>query len=467
MLNILQIAGTQTEFRSTEVKPLPKLDAKAKQYPRRYSMKPYYYNDIGKICSNPVPSLITSSTNPESPLKYRTLGIKFEENKVIPQPRVKKPFHSSVSPCKINLRSSLNTKEIFVIENGSNITQQLTGFPYTLSRSTLTRKEKEEERENFLEHCRLELGKHKRFKYIFSVLGKVYNFLQEIPYSDKVVIVSPTAEFKGIIDLNSSDLNKSVALQVEDKFSTKTSTIYQNKTYTTQFFPNHTTSNFSKTSRSPKKLSINDLKIRLGQIAVKIDTELPKLFDIGMDKLKKKCSFSESEIHKLYAKYKMLLHLSIAKDPNHNIKTGISKEIFIESYYGTKELNFVLSRIFDCIDQDHGGTISWDEYLTAMEIMFNGSYEQQIDLFFRVYDYDGNGSLSFEEIRNLCKLQLQNSDADNVIEELSTSFATLIFNLTETTYDKEISAEKIKEVLSRHTDKSLIEMFCSFSFMKN
>ena len=163
----------------------------------------------------------------------------------------------------------------------------------------------------------------------------------------------------------------------------------------------------------------------------------------------------------------MLLHLSIAKDPNHNIKTGISKEIFIESYYGTKELNFVLSRIFDCIDQDHGGTISWDEYLAAMEIMFNGSYEQQIDLFFRVYDYDGNGSLSSEEVRNLCKLQLQNSDADNVIEELSTSFATLIFNLTETTYDKEISAEKIKGVLAKHTDKSLIEMFCSFSFMKN
>jgi Ca2+-binding EF-hand superfamily protein len=127
----------------------------------------------------------------------------------------------------------------------------------------------------------------------------------------------------------------------------------------------------------------------------------------------------------------------------------------------------VLGRVFDNIDQDSNGAITWEEYLAAMDVMFNGTYEQQIDLFFTVYDTDGNGNLSFEEIKNLCKLQLQNSDADNVIEELSHSFATLIFDITETPYDKEIPADKIKQVLTRQTDKSLIEMFCSFSFMKN
>ena len=102
-----------------------------------------------------------------------------------------------------------------------------------------------------------------------------------------------------------------------------------------------------------------------------------------------------------------------------------------------------------------------------MDIMFNGTYEQQIDLFFKVYDTDNNGSLSFQEIKNLCKLQLQNSDADKVIDELSQSFAGLIFDITETSYDKEIPSEKIKIVLGKQTDKSLIERFCSFSFMKN
>lgn len=186
-----------------------------------------------------------------------------------------------------------------------------------------------------------------------------------------------------------------------------------------------------------------------------------------MSNLRKKCKFCESDIHKLYAKYKTLLHLSIAKNPAHSIKDGISKEMFVESYSGTPELNFVLARIFDCIDQDCNGAIVWDEYLAAMDVMFNGTYEQKIDLLFTVYDTDGNGNLDFEEIKNVCKLQLQNSDADNVIEELSHSFATLIFNVTETQYDKEIPAVKIKEGLTRQKDKSLIEMFCSFSFMNN
>ena len=484
MLNILQFAGTQTEFRPKDERLLPVLRATNNQENRRrLSMKPYYYNEIGRICSNPLPSMVTSSTNPESPLKYRPLGIKFDEISNSPISKQKKNIRSSLSPTKINLRSSLNTKEIFVIENGQDITEGLVGFQYTMSRNYLTRKEKEIEKVQFLEQCRVKLSKTKKYKYIFSVTGKLYNYLQEIPYSDKVIIVSSCSEFKGIRDTNnlqsldSTQLSKSVAVQVEDRFSTKASTLYK-KTYDkAQLYMNKTVSDFSttssKTSPSPKtphirpRITLNELKLRLGQTAVKIDTELPKLFDLGMEKIKKSCHFTESEIHKMYAKYKMLLHLSIAKNPNHNIRSGISREIFIESYYGSVELNFVLGRIFDCIDQDGGGTISWDEYLHAMDVMCNGTYDQQIDLFFRVYDYDGNGCLSFSEIRNLCKLQLQNSDADNVIEELATSFASLIFDMTETNYEKEIPSHKIKEVLGRQTDKSLIEMFCSFSFMRN
>ena len=139
--------------------------------------------------------------------------------------------------------------------------------------------------------------------------------------------------------------------------------------------------------------------------------------------------------------------------------------MFVESYQGTPELNFVLARVFDSIDQDSNEAIVWEEYLAAMDIMFNGTYEEKIDLLFTVYDTDGNGNLNFDEIKDICKLQLQNSDADNVIEELSHSFATLIFKVTQTQYDKEIPAVKIKEGLTRQTDKSLIEMFCSFSFI--
>ena len=325
----------------------------------------------------------------------------------------------------------------------------------------MSRIEKRENLKHFLIRCRNEFSKPKKFKFISSTSGKLFQYLQDIPFTEKILLVSHTLSSLPSPQTLDSGVRSQFS-QIEEKFSNKTSNF--SSTQATILPPNlHKAEKPAK----PAKYTFNQLKVKLGRAAVKIDTELPKLFDIGMQKLRKKCSFTESEIHKLYAKYKMLLHLSIARNPAHSIWDGISKEIFVDSYRGTNELNFVLGRVFDNIDQDSNGAISWEEYLVAMDVMFNGTYEQQIDLFFTVYDTDGNGNLSFEEIKNLCKLQLQNSDADNVIEELSHSFATLIFEITDTPYEKEIPAEKIKQVLTRQTDKSLIEMFCSFSFMKN
>ncbi|OMJ87074.1 hypothetical protein SteCoe_11319 [Stentor coeruleus] len=101
-----------------------------------------------------------------------------------------------------------------------------------------------------------------------------------------------------------------------------------------------------------------------------------------------------------------------------------------------------------------------------MNVIWHGTFESQLDLFFSVYDLDGNGSLSFKEIQELCKMQLQMDKADQIIDELSYSFATLIFDLTKTDYNGEIPAQKIKDVIKVQEDKSLIEMFCSFNCLK-
>jgi EF hand len=471
MLTITPFGTTQTDVQSLAIERLPKIKHKTMYDPmRRTSMKPYYYNQIGDICSNPLPAMVTYSTSPSSPLKYRPLGIKFNETTEIVSNTPKKPTKTHLYPTQNPLIVSLEIKEVFVMEDGTDIIgNKLIGFNYTISRKNMNKKEKQQEKDFFLEKSRLELNKSKKFKFIFSLKGKLYQFLQDIPYCDKVVVVSSDLKFQGPKISAQNDFyedfkpDKSFAEQIEDKFRIKTLSL-SNKN------PESPYKSVLKTvPRTPrvKKRTLEELKLQMGQTAVKIDTELPKLFDIGMNKIKKKCGFNESDIHRLYGKYKMLVHLSTAKDPNHNIKQGIAKQTFIESYRGSPELSFVLSRLFDGIDKNQSGFIGWDEYLNSMDIMFNGTYEQQIDLFFKVYDTDENGRLSYEEIKNLCRLQLQNSDADNVIEELSQSFASLIFDITETSYENEITADKIKLVLGSQADKSLIEMFCSFSFIKN
>lgn len=452
MLNPLPSTATQTHTSGS----LPRVKLQKSLSPlRRSSVKPYFYSSTGEIRSNLTASLITCTTSPKNPLKYRALGSKVETNSSFLVPMTAKSKIKSINsfvlrPKMVNFESSLIFKEIFVTEDASLSNEgKLSGFFYKIRKTPMTRPQKQENTDQFLKICRENLNKSKKYKFLFTATGKLFQFLQDFPFNEQVLIVSTEMYFSGLQSSNIEDL---IPLKPPNS----------------AFKPVRAGQVPVKSSSKAleAKLSLNQLKVKLGQTAVKIDTKLPKLFDLGMEKLRLKCRFSEAELHKLYAKYKMLVHLSIAKNPSHDIFAGISKETFIESYQGSKELSFVLSRIFDCIDLDRSGNIDWEEYLHAMDIMSNGNYEQQIDLFFQVYDTDGNGVLSFNEIQELCKLQLQNSDADNVIDELAFSFASLIFDITETAYDQEIPAEKIKIALGKQGDKSLVEMFCSFSFLK-
>jgi Ca2+-binding EF-hand superfamily protein len=153
-------------------------------------------------------------------------------------------------------------------------------------------------------------------------------------------------------------------------------------------------------------------------------------------------------------------------EKNHKISSGISKRTFVDYYSKSPELSNILTKIFEKFDTDGGGTVSWEEYLDAMHVIWHGTIEDQLDFFFSVYDDDGNGCLSFKEIQELCRLQLQMDKADGLLDELSYSFASLIFDLTETSYTEDVPSYKIKEIIRKQQDKSLIEMFCSFNCLK-
>lgn len=102
-----------------------------------------------------------------------------------------------------------------------------------------------------------------------------------------------------------------------------------------------------------------------------------------------------------------------------------------------------------------------------MSILTNGNQGEQIDMFFSVYDTDGNGSLSFGEIKDLCRLQLYFAQADGIIDYLAESFASLIFDMAGLKYDQEITAGKLKSVIEATPDKFIVEMFCSFNCLTN
>ena len=54
-------------------------------------------------------------------------------------------------------------------------------------------------------------------------------------------------------------------------------------------------------------------------------------------------------------------------------------------------------------DTNRDGSIDFKEFMIVMHAMNNGSPEEKLDLMFRVFDINNDGSVSYEEIYQIGK----------------------------------------------------------------
>lgn len=79
---------------------------------------------------------------------------------------------------------------------------------------------------------------------------------------------------------------------------------------------------------------IQSLKVRLSETLVKIDKLLPMLEKDNLKHVMEKFGLTESETYGAYARYKILVLISVAQQPEHNMLNGLLKGTFIEGVKG-------------------------------------------------------------------------------------------------------------------------------------
>ena len=76
--------------------------------------------------------------------------------------------------------------------------------------------------------------------------------------------------------------------------------------------------------------------------------------------------------------------------------------------------------------------------------------------------------MSFEEAQMVCKLQIGDAVQAELLDEISKFFALAIYDIAAIDTSEEITAKRLKELFTeKANEKDLIEMFCSFGFLKN
>ncbi|MEE6503518.1 hypothetical protein FKM82_004844 [Ascaphus truei] len=129
---------------------------------------------------------------------------------------------------------------------------------------------------------------------------------------------------------------------------------------------------------------------------------------------------------------------------------GEDKEIDLEEFKTALKVkeSFFAERFFALFDSDGSGFISLDELLKALNLLIHGSETDKLRFLFQVYDVDGSGSIDPDELRTVLKSCLRES-AISLPEEKLDDLTLALFESADKDSSGSITFQELKEELER------------------
>uniref|UniRef100_A0A6I8R677 NADPH oxidase, EF-hand calcium-binding domain 5 n=1 Tax=Xenopus tropicalis TaxID=8364 RepID=A0A6I8R677_XENTR len=129
---------------------------------------------------------------------------------------------------------------------------------------------------------------------------------------------------------------------------------------------------------------------------------------------------------------------------------GDDKEIDLEEFKTALKVkeSFFAERFFALFDSDGSGSISLDELLKALNLLIHGNETDKLRFLFQVYDVDGSGSIDPSELRTVLKSCLRES-AISLPEEKLDDLTLVLFESADKDHSGSITFQELKEELER------------------
>ncbi|XP_030629516.1 NADPH oxidase 5 isoform X2 [Chanos chanos] len=127
---------------------------------------------------------------------------------------------------------------------------------------------------------------------------------------------------------------------------------------------------------------------------------------------------------------------------------GDDKEIDLDEFKTALKVkeSFFAERFFALFDSDGSGSISLDELLKALNLLIHGSETDKLRFLFQVYDVDGSGSIDPDELRTVLKSCLRES-AISLPEEKLDDLTLALFESADKDNSGSITFEELKAEL--------------------
>ncbi|EMP36033.1 NADPH oxidase 5 [Chelonia mydas] len=118
----------------------------------------------------------------------------------------------------------------------------------------------------------------------------------------------------------------------------------------------------------------------------------------------------------------------------------------LQTYTCNLTQSFFAERFFALFDSDGSGTISLDELLKALNLLIHGDETDKLRFLFQVYDVDGSGSIDPDELRTVLKSCLKESTI-SLPEEKLDDLTLALFESADKDNNGSITFEELKEEL--------------------
>ena len=186
-------------------------------------------------------------------------------------------------------------------------------------------------------------------------------------------------------------------------------------------------------------------------------------------------NFTRKRLYELYSKYKDLITMSYSKNKSKFIlQNGVDFDTFwrcMENF--SNEKKEFATKIYNQINRREICFLSLEDFLTGMYYMHNSDLSKKLDLFLKMLDKSGKGTISFNEAVSICKESIQRSfgekgdngkQDESALNQMSEFFAGFVFQLIGVDKRNNLNLEDLrKAVISKESELNefeYLEMFC-------
>ncbi|XP_049820537.1 Kv channel-interacting protein 1 isoform X3 [Aethina tumida] len=149
-----------------------------------------------------------------------------------------------------------------------------------------------------------------------------------------------------------------------------------------------------------------------------LDSELedletpPRYRPDSLEALCKATRFTQAEIKRIYRGFK-------AECPTGVVKEDTFKTIYAQFFPQGVNSSQYAHYVFNTLDQDHSGLISFEDFVQNLSLLSRGSLEEKLRWAFTLYDINGDGCITREEMTDIVTAiyDLMGKLAEPTIEE--------------------------------------------------